>query len=467
MNKKICVKYVLTVAFLFAVFLWGKREILAQEAGLRLDSNLFPDASFYEYVKEYVDLNTDGYLSQKEMDAVTELYLRTNDLKGIEQFKNLKLLHWTGTLKEKPDFSQNKNLKTIVCTSYNLPTIDLSENTELREISMRNSEIESLNLSQQTKLKRLNISGSRKLVSLDVSMCPNLEKLFVRNCSLKDLQLGKKDKLDSLDCAHNKLTRLNIKKLNSIRYLDVSNNNLEEDTIRVEVKKKKQLPISKSYFPSKNLRKILKEKDQNRDGVLSKSEIKKINKLVLDNYVQDAEYRWRIDLEGLQYLTHLKTMEFHEVQPENQVVLKKMNIKKVSIEGGVWGDLELGNRKKLEEIRVKDCDGLYDVSLSKFPKLKKILIERCDTEKVELTKLRSLRKLEINCRQLASFNVNNLKCIKSIILMENNLTHIDLSKCYSVSKKIFLRCDAKVKILKPKKMKIDYESTEWYLNPED
>ncbi len=460
-------KYILTAAALAAAVLLGSGSTSAEEKKVKLEYDMFPDVGLYDYVEEKVDEDGDGYLSQKEMDDVTELYLEDmTELTGIEYFENLKLLYWTGQLEKEPNLKKNKKLKTVACVSYNLSQIDLSENTELTELTMRDAKIKSLDLSQQKKLKRLNLSGSSSMKRLDVSKCTKLEKLFLRHCGLKVLKLGKKEKLDSLDCAYNELRPINTKKLPALCYLDMAKT-LDKEEPRFAKILKKKVPLTKKYFPDSVLRSKLKEEDTNKDGKLSQKEIKKIQELRLDYFGKISSHRWRMDLAGLQYLSSLDSLTLSDVIPENQVALKMMNVKKICIEGGIWNDLRLGNKYTLESMEVVDCEGLHTVALNHMPKLTNIYMEGCDLQRLLLGKMLALQELEVDCPQLRVFEAKKLPVICSIILPNNALKELDLTGCINSSKKkIEVVCDKDVEIVKKKKLKIAYESTEDYLGEE-
>ncbi len=461
-------QYIMTAAVCTAAVFLGSKVAGAAEEKIKIVDEMFPDVSLYEYVEETVDADGDGYLSKAEREDVTEIHLEdVTELTGIEYFENLKLLHWTGQLQKEPDFKQNKKLKTLVCFSYHLSQIDLSENTELTEITLRDTKIRSLDLSRQKKLKRLNLSGSKDLKKLDVSKCSKLEKLFVRHCGLKVLKLGKKEKLDSLDCAYNELRKIDTKKLPALCYLDMSKTLDKEEPKFAKVTEKKKVPITKAYFPDKLLRSTLKQEDTNKDGKLSKKEIKKIRQLQLDSFGKKTTHPWRVDLAGLQYLTSVDSLTLFDVTPENQVALKMMNVKNICIEGGIWNDLRLGNKYTLEFMEVVDCEGLHTVALNHMPKLKRIYMEGCDLQRLLLGKMMALQELEVDCPQLRVFEAKKLEVIRSIILPNNYLTELDLTGCKNSSKKkIEVVCDKDVEIVKKKKLKIAYESTEDYMGEE-
>ncbi len=182
---------------------------------VRLDSINFPDANFRNYVFQDIDKNQDSILSADEMDAVKEILCPPwdfADLKGIEYFKNLKILY---------------------CSYNELTTLDVSKNTALEELYCDSNELTSLNVSGNKALKLLTL-GNNKLTSLDVSENAALEELDCSDNELTSLDVSENTELTNLDCAYNKLTSLNVgsnTKLeslycydNGLTSLDVSSN---------------------------------------------------------------------------------------------------------------------------------------------------------------------------------------------------------------------------------------------------
>lgn len=80
----------------------------------------FPDENFREYVKRF-DTDGNGFLSQNERDAVTEidaLRMEITSVKGIKYFQNLEKLSCGYNDLTKLDVSKNTKLTYIDC-SYN------------------------------------------------------------------------------------------------------------------------------------------------------------------------------------------------------------------------------------------------------------------------------------------------------------------------------------------------------------
>ena len=142
-----------------------------------INATNFPDAVFRKYVSENYDSNKDGKLSQKECDAVKEMYLheepeeiRSNitSFKGIENFTELTLFRIYDTEK--------------------LSELDTSKNTKLKTLHVWNN-------SSDSNIKKIDVGKSvvsldlwmSNVENLDISKCTELESFIVK--SLKNLNM--------------------------------------------------------------------------------------------------------------------------------------------------------------------------------------------------------------------------------------------------------------------------------------
>ena len=78
----------------------------------------FPDGNFKSWVKSNCDKDGDGYLSTKEIAAVTEIDVRSKsitNLKGIEYFTALTILNCSNNQLTALDVSKNTSLRLIEC----------------------------------------------------------------------------------------------------------------------------------------------------------------------------------------------------------------------------------------------------------------------------------------------------------------------------------------------------------------
>ena len=171
-----------------------------EDKGIEIkDTNNFPDKRFVDNIRQY-DKNNNGFLSEKELDNVTDMNLGPNaygygknieSLKGIEYFTKLEILECPYNKITELDTSSNLALKSLGCYRNQLTQLNVSGNSELTSLSC----------------------GNNRLTALDVSSNLNLTLLSCRNNQLTSLDLSHNSKLMSLDCDNNQLT-----------FLDLSNN---------------------------------------------------------------------------------------------------------------------------------------------------------------------------------------------------------------------------------------------------
>ena len=120
--------------------------------------------------------------------------------------------------------------------------------------------------------------------------------------------------------------------------------------------------INSTNFPDEEFRKyISKNIDRNKDGVLSKAEIKKVTEIKLEHYDEAGNEYVYNDLTGIGVFTELKRLEC-----ESQKSLSK---------------LDLHKNTKLEFVKCGH-NGIKELNVSKLTKLKEL---RCYYNK--LTKL--------------------------------------------------------------------------------
>lgn len=135
-------------------------ETAGQE--LPIDEAHFPDANFREYIKEVIDKDGNGSLSQDEIEAVTvisnhdEKTYDIKDFKGIEYFSNV----WF-----------------LLLGSASIDSLDVSENTKLVEIRLGDCQI--TNLVLNSNLEGFGYYDSQ-ITNVDVSNLKGLKWLWCR-----------------------------------------------------------------------------------------------------------------------------------------------------------------------------------------------------------------------------------------------------------------------------------------------
>lgn len=208
----------LTLSLVLTLSLLPGMALAAGDVAIN-DTN-FPDANFQKYIKDVLDTNKDGSLSEAEIAKVTELTFEYPDspgvkmsniasLKGIEYFTALTTLDCSEQKLTTLDVSANTNLTTLNCSENRLTSLDLSKNTALTTLDCGYNHLTVLDLSKNTKLTTLDC-GYNQLTSLNVSKNANLTKLLCYRNQLTTLNVSQNAVLTWLTCDNNQLTALDV-----------------------------------------------------------------------------------------------------------------------------------------------------------------------------------------------------------------------------------------------------------------
>ncbi|TCN55544.1 T9SS C-terminal target domain-containing protein [Flavobacterium circumlabens] len=215
-----------------------------------------------------IDINGDGEIQIAEALNVYEInvnFFNISSIKGVENFKNLRILQCIGNSLTEVDLPGLKNLKEFYCSGNkisnlniegleNLETLDCYDNLlneldfrvlkKLKSLKCSGSNVQKLNVTGLTNLEyifcdnsqltELNVSGAlnlkylkidfNNLVSVNVSGCINLETFVCDNNKLTNLNLDGLVNLRTLLCNENQLTDISVKGLvNLINFKCVNN----------------------------------------------------------------------------------------------------------------------------------------------------------------------------------------------------------------------------------------------------
>ena len=133
--------------------------------GIEISEANFPDDNFREYVgSKTIDKDEDGYLSDEEIEAMTEIdvmHMDIEDLTGIGYFTALKTLYAGGNKLTELDLSKNTALDYLDCSDNQLTELDLGENTALTTLYCGGNQLTELDLRNNTKLESVNICNSQ------------------------------------------------------------------------------------------------------------------------------------------------------------------------------------------------------------------------------------------------------------------------------------------------------------------
>ena len=205
----------------------GELAVSAEE-GVVIDEAHFPDVEFRLYVRNRWDLDDNGTLSERELDLVDQMQLfqvKAANLKGVEYFRNLKMLFCDNRQLTSLDVSKNTALEILTCSSNQLKSLDVSKNTALRELDCRDNRLTALDVSQNPALRELDCS-SNQLTSLDVRNNTALEELDCYDNQLTSLDVSRNTALQQLTCASNRLTSLDLSNNTALEFLSCYSNRL-------------------------------------------------------------------------------------------------------------------------------------------------------------------------------------------------------------------------------------------------
>ena len=133
---------------------WYSPGTTFETAGIPIDQAHFPGLGFREYVAGYCDTNHNGYLSQSERDAVTEIgYLEdVGSLEGITYFPNVSSISASGLM------------ELNVSGLSHLKTLDLHDNQWLTSLTLGNAPLTLLDCRNAAYLCDLDLSGQPDLL---------------------------------------------------------------------------------------------------------------------------------------------------------------------------------------------------------------------------------------------------------------------------------------------------------------
>jgi len=160
--------------------------------GMPVNEANFPDPAFREYVFRF-DTNRNGYLTQDEVDAVTDILCPKKgikDLSGIQYFGNLRNLVVNDNELTSIELRYCPNLEILYVNNNKLQSLDISHNPKLRMLACFKNELPSLDVCQNTKLESLDCS-TNGIMYIDVSKCTNLGILKVEHNKLNFLDISK------------------------------------------------------------------------------------------------------------------------------------------------------------------------------------------------------------------------------------------------------------------------------------
>lgn len=228
-----------------------------------------------------------------------------------------------------------------------------------------------------------------------------------------------------------------------------------------------KIKFNKKNFPNEFLRQVIyDEVDVNEDGYLSKKEINTTEELEINMYRLGTNHEdgcidcgtayskedWSkyciFNCKGLEYFKNLKKLEI-SVYTDYYNLGIKCRIKNLD---------KLNNLTKLEKLTLSGDKVTEKIDLSKLKKLKKLTVDFYNLEKINLKGLKKLKDLSIYKGKIKKIDVSENKNLKDIYISSKNLKNIDLSTNKNLEE-IMIQSDKLKKLDLSNNKKLTYVST--------
>ena len=405
------------------------------EDPIAINATNFPDENFRAIVAgTSIDKDADGYLSAKEIAAVTELVVSEKNiasLKGIEFFTALQNLYCYNNQLTSLDVSKNTALKVLYCFDNQLTSLDVSKNTALKDLDCSNNQLATLNVSNNTALERLSCHDN-KLTSLDVSKNTVLIYLSCFNNQIKE---------DKMQALVNSLPTVTSGKFYVIDTKDSNEQNVcTKPQVKIATDKGWKvyayngekweeyagsdpgIAINATNFPDENFRTIVAgtDIDKDADGYLSDEEIAAVTRLI-------AMQKNITSLKGIEFFTALTELYCSNNQLTSLDVSNNTKLESLSCGNNQLTSLDVSNNTKLELL---SCDNnqLTSLDVSKNTALQLLDCGSNQLTSLDVSKNTALQYLYCEDNQLTSLDVSKNTALQVLKCYNNQLTSLDVSK---------------------------------------
>ena len=185
--------------------------------------------------------------------------------------------------------------------------------------------------------------------------------------------------------------------------------------------------INSTNFPDKGFRKYISENiDLNKDGVLSKSEIKSVKTICLSYTSEEYGYTCK-SLTGINIFTELQTLECSWNKLTKLDVSKNSKLEYLSCSDNKLTKLDVSKNTKLVEL---DCGSnkLTKLNISKNSKLMYLYCSWNKLTNLNISKNQDLRELVCSYNKLSKLDVTKNKKLNSLYCGDNKLSNLDVTK---------------------------------------
>ena len=453
---------------------------------LAIDAAHFP-ASGFRMVLSYpiYDWNQNGFFSQKELEALTELDIPVGSsgvtLEGIGHLVYLKSLDCSGieTLTEL-DLKQNTALEHLNCACTGLTSLDVSQNRNLRYLDCSGESwygevgpgqllkklqlpssldtlicsgllMTSLDLGQVPSLVCLICDNSR-FETLDLSQTPDLRHFSCSNGVLSSLDLSRNPALEIVECAGNAthvmvdeynrfdldtLLGFEIEKVIDWYYATPSGSILTFpdpeiggfDESMVSYTYRTGTPVAGADFAK--IQFSLIASNYNDEILESDTNGLAINAVHFPDSIFREYVRNHFDLNASGYLGDREIQRVREIEVEGlgikslQGIEVFLNLHDLLCSGNQLTELDLRENKNLDFL---DCSANRLDTLLLSGVLTSLYCERNQLESLDLDSLSMLTVLSCSNNRLKELDLSANTCLDVLRCSYNNLVSLDLSR---------------------------------------
>ena len=229
----------LVAATLVAVTLFWMIPAGKVSAADKKISDIFADKNLQAWVKENVDSNKDGQLSQTEINNVTEVSVKNKSIRnmtGITVFKNLKKLDCSYNELTKLEIINLALLTDVDCSHNQLTVFNAKGCTNLEVLNCSSNKLEGFNVSNSLLLKKVDISYNNFTYINWGNKRTKMEVFDCSNNKMTDMKINGLAALTNLNCSWNLLDSIDISGLDNlsslfcrdVKNVDISNSNVTQ-----------------------------------------------------------------------------------------------------------------------------------------------------------------------------------------------------------------------------------------------
>lgn len=206
-----------------------------------IDETNFPSEILRNYLKERVDYDGNGAISQEEMprawdisfefwtpEKVPDEEIPVLDLTGIDLLTKLHSLAISGYNITNADFTGCEKLEGLSLSCKKMDGLVITNLPNLERLSLSTDIFTEFKLENFQSLTSFSFTDSPELKKLEIENVPQLNILICSNDSLVSLDMDNCPALQVVNCSNNKLTKFDTSKTPSIQTLMCYGNMISE-----------------------------------------------------------------------------------------------------------------------------------------------------------------------------------------------------------------------------------------------